>query len=421
MRRISIPLLFVTVAALGYGLAQHRWSPQTDNASGRKVLYYVDPMHPSYRSSKPGIAPDCGMPLTAVFEDQRGSSQPKSARNATPNPGVVHIDEAMRESAGIHLSAVQRSSASQTIHLIGRVVPEDTRVYKLNSGVDGLIRATMGDSVGTLVTKDQKLAEYFAPDFLSASSGFLAASERVPGSVANEGSKSLQNYSDRLRNLGMSDEQIKRVAATRQLPENIDIVAPVSGVILARSISAGQHVERGMEFYRVADLSRVWVVADVYPQDQAYLGPGGTAEVRLPGGGRRLPARVTQNLPQSDGASSTVKVRLEVANPSLMLRPDMLVTVEVPVHLPPAITVPLDALIDAGTRTRVYVAQSGDVLEPREVEVGWRTADTAQILKGLHPGERVVAAATFLVDSESRLRTGVDRSLSTQNDAVQDY
>jgi Cu(I)/Ag(I) efflux system membrane fusion protein len=286
--------------------------------------------------------------------------------------------------------------------------------------VDGYIRETYGDSVGTLVKKDQKLASYYAPDFLSVASGFLSAiaagpeaaaghdgqrTTPFPGAVSKQGFSSLQGYSDRLRNLGMSDVQIKQVADSRQLPTSIDVVAPAQGFILARNITPGQHFDHTMEFYRIADLSRVWVEAEVYEQEAPNLRPGGLAQITLRDEGRRLPARIADSLPQSQSGGGTVKLRLEVDNPKLLLRPEMLVDVEMPVRLPPAVTIPVDALVDSGARARIYVEHGEGIFEPREVETGRRFGERVEILQGVRPGERVVAAATFLVDSESRLKT----------------
>jgi Cu(I)/Ag(I) efflux system membrane fusion protein len=415
---MSLAIAVVAAIAASYGLAGHHPPAQTSSKTERHLLYYVDPMHPAFRSDKPGVAPDCGMPLVPVFAEDAGNRPPFPPLTQLP-AGAVGIDGATQRLLGIRLAPVERSGATRIIRVVGRVVPEDTRVYKINSGVDGFIRETYQDSVGVLVKKDQKLATYWAPDFLPAASGFLAAVERVPGAVGNDGSRtmpfpgalskqgvsSMQGYTDRLRNLGMSDVQIKRMAESRLLPESIDVVAPADGFIIARNISPGQHFEHDMEFYRIADMSRVWLVAEVYEQEAPYLRPGGLAQITLKNEGRHLPARITDSLPQSEAGGGTVKLRLEVENTTFVLRPEMLVDVELPVRLPPAVTVPLDALVDSGTHARVYVEHGENMFEPREVETGWRFGDRVEILHGVRPGERVVVAATFLVDSESRLNT----------------
>jgi len=416
MKRTSLAIAVVAAIAASYGVG--RYHSQTGNQTGRHILYYVDPMHPSYKSDKPGIAPDCGMPLVPVFTEDTRNAQPSSSWAQLP-AGAVAIDAATERLMGIRVAPVEKTGSTRTVRAIGRVAPEDTRVYRVNSGLDGFIRETYNDSVGMLVKKDQKLASYYSPDVLSVASGFLAASERVPGAVGGDGNRtmpfpgavskqgvsSMQGYTDRLRNLGMSDVQIKRMADSRQLPENIDIVAPADGFILARNISPGQHFDHDMEFYRMADLSRVWVVAEIYEPDAPYLRPGGRARIHLKEEGRQWPARIADSLPQSEAGGGTVKLRLEVDNPKFILRPDMVVDVELPVRVPAAVTVPVDALIDSGARSRVYVEHEEGIFEPREVETGWRFGERVEILRGVLPGERVVVEATFLVDSESRLKT----------------
>jgi membrane fusion protein, copper/silver efflux system len=417
MRRLSLTVAVVLAIAAAYGLGRHNFASQTVNKTGPHVLYYVDPMHPAYKSDKPGIAPDCGMELQPVYvEDVKSESTLSSAQLP---PGVVSIDGPTQRLLGIRVATVEKSTDTHAIRVIGRVVPEDTHVYSINSGVDGFIRETFRDSVGTQVKKDQKLASFYSPEFLSTASGFLAASERVPGAAGNDGARtvpfpgavakqgvsSIQGYTDRLRNLGMGEAQIRRVADSRQLPENIDIVAPADGFILSRSVSPGQHFEHGMEFYRIADLGRVWVVAEVYEQEATHLRPGGLAKITLKSEGLQLSARITDSLPKSDAGGGTTKIRLEADNPRFVLRPEMLVDVELPVRLPSAITVPVDALIESGEHAQVYVEHGEGTFEPREVETGWRFGEQVEILHGVRTGERVVVAATFLVDSESRLRT----------------
>jgi Cu(I)/Ag(I) efflux system membrane fusion protein len=417
MKRISLALVVATAVVLAYALGRHHAATHDGSKTARQVLFYVDPMHPGYKSDKPGVAPDCGMALEPVYAGDSGSVV-SPGRSAPLPPGAVSIDEARQRLLGIRLATVEKRDAAETLRVVGRVAPEDTRVYKINSGTVGIIRETFNDSVGVLVKKDQKLASYYAPDFLSVASGYLAATERLPGypgkdgnrtmpfpgAVSKQGVSSLQGYADRLRNLGMSDAQLRAVAESRQLPEDIDVVAPADGFILARNITPGEHFDPSVEFYRMADLSRVWVVAEVYEQDAPNLRPGSPARITLHGEGRQWPARITDSLPQSDAGGGTAKLRLEVNNPGFVLRPDMLVDVELPVRLPPAVTIPLDALVDSGERARVYVEHGEGIFEPRGVETGWRSGERVEIRHGLEPGDRVVASATFLVDSESRLQ-----------------
>jgi Cu(I)/Ag(I) efflux system membrane fusion protein len=424
MRRTILAIAVLAALASSYELGRYNSHSRPSNKPGRHVLYYVDPMHPTYKSDKPGIAPDCGMALVPVYTEDLGSTQ-KSSPPAHLPAGAVSIDAATQRLMGLQVAPVEKKGVTRNVRVVGRVVPEDTRVYRINSGLDGFIRETYNDSVGMLVKKDQKLASYYSPDFLAIASGFLAASERVPGSTGSDGNRtmpfpgtlskqgvsSMQGYTDRLRNLGMSDVQIKRMADSRQLPESIDIVAPADGFIFARNISPGQHFEHNMEFYRIADLSRVWVVAEIYEHDAPSLHPGGLAQINLKGEARQLSARIADSLPQSEAGSGTVKLRLEVDNPKFILRPEMVVDVDLPIRLAPAVSVPVDALIDSGAHARVYVEHGEGIFESREVETGWRFGDRVEIRRGVLPGERVVVEATFLVDSESRLKTPLSRSV----------
>jgi RND family efflux transporter MFP subunit len=378
------------------------------------VLYYVDPMHPAYKSDKPGIAPDCGMKLEPVYADVENQSP--SALLAKLPPGTVSVNGDMQRLLGIRIAAVEKSGATRDVRVLGRVVAEDTRIYRINSGMEGFVRETYNDSVGMLVKKDQRLATCYGPDSLSVASGFLAATASIPGAVGRDGNRtmpfpgavskqgvsSLQGYTDRLRNLGMSDVQIKQMTESRQLPDGVDIVAPVDGFILARNITPGQHFDRAMEFYQIADLSRVWIIAEIFENEAQYFRPGAMARVTLQGQQRTFSARISNVLPDVDPATHTLKLRLEADNPGFALRADMFVDVELPVRLPAGLSVPADALIDSGLKRRVFVESAPGMFEQREVETGWRFGDRIQIVRGLSAGERVVSAGTFLVDSESK-------------------
>src|SRR5215472_17457169 len=305
-RRVTLGVVIAAAMAGSYFLAHHQSHGHAGGTPAMRVLYYVDPMPPAFKSDKPGIAPDCGMQLEPVYAEDAGTA-PGALSNASLPSGAVSIDASMQKLLGIRVAAVSKAGTSRESRVIGRVAPEDTRVYRLNSGVDGFIRETFDDAVGTRVKKYQKLATYYSPEFLAVASGFLAATERVPGAVGTDGNRtvpypgavskqgvsSLQGYTDRLENLGMSEVQIKHIADTRQLPENIDVVAPTDGFILARNISPGQHFDHNMEFYRIADLTRVWVIAEVYEQEAPQLRPGGWAKITLRDQGRQLSAHIT--------------------------------------------------------------------------------------------------------------------------------
>ena len=200
----------------------------------------------------------------------------------------------------------------------------------------------------------------------------------------------------------MSDLQIEEIHQTRTASPHVNIYSPVSGFVLARNVSPGQRFDKGTELYRIADISRVWVLTDIFEKDRQFLKPGAEATVLYQG--RRLKARMSDALPQFDAQSRTLKTRFELDNPGYVLQPDMFVDVELDVEMPPAITVPADAVFDSGLRKTVFVDRGNGSFEARRVETGWRLGDRVEIVRGLMEGERVVAAANFLLDSESRMR-----------------
>ena len=417
MKRTLSALGIVLLLVASYAVGRRQSLHQTDErAKSRRVLYWVDPMHPDYRSDRPGIAPDCGMELEPVYDPAISPV----VSGAPALDGAVGIDVDKQQLFGIGVAAVEKNSQSEIVRVLGRVVPEDTRVYRITAGSDGFIRETYNDSLGERVKKNQKLATSYIGETLAVASGFLAATAGVSGAVGKDGSRtvafpgavnkqgvsSIQGYSDRLRNLGVSDVQIKQMADSRQLPETVDVVSPVDGFILARNITPGQHFDRSAEFYRIADLSQVWIFADIFGSEAQDFLPGTIAHVTVLDQRRTFLARVSNVLPQVDAATRTLKLRLEADNPGFALRPDMFVNVELPARVPPGLTVPLDALIDSGREQHVFVERNRGIFEPRQVQTGRRFGDRVEILRGLVEGERVVTAGTFLVDSESRLKSG---------------
>lgn len=402
MKKALLAVTLIAAIVLSYALGRrHAWH-DADNA-GRRVLYWVDPMHPAYRSDKPGIAPDCGMQLEPVYADGAGAGGAAVSGANLPD-GTVNIDTARQQLIGMRVVPVETGAGAQTLRLLGRVTVEDTRLYRVSSAVEGWVQDTFDESVGAAVKKGQRLAMFYSPDFIPFENAYLAATERDTSPTSEFGPR-VQYSADRLRVLGMSERQIKKIGDSRQILNSVDVVSPTDGLIVARAISKGLRFERQTEFYQIADLSRVWVIAEAFENEAQYFRPGTVARITLPGQQKTFNARISNIQPEVDPATHTLKLRLEAENPRWALRPDMFVDIEVPVSMPSGLTVPADALIDSGLVQRVFVDRGNGYFEPRVVQVGWRFGDQVQITKGLQAGDRVVSAGTFLVDSESRLKT----------------
>ena len=217
-------------------------------------------------------------------------------------------------------------------------------------------------------------------------------------------SAQIRGAEENLENLGMSKLQIKELARTRRLTQDIFLSAPVTSFVLTRNVSQGQKFSRNEDLYKLADLSHVWIMADLYDNEAKYAPAGAKVRVIPPKENQTLWARVSDILPQVDPVTRTFKVRLEADNLDYILRPDMFVDLEFPVNLPAAVTVPVDAILDTGLKKTVFVDRGNGYFEPREVAIGWRFGDRVEIVKGLEPGEKIVVSGNFLIDSESRMR-----------------
>jgi Cu(I)/Ag(I) efflux system membrane fusion protein len=359
------------------------------------------------------------MALEPVYADEASHS---SLSSEDSMPGAVKIDPAAQQLYGIRLAKVEKDTGQGTLRVFGRVAADQTLVYRVNLGTDGFVKETHDDAVGNHVTKNQRLAIVYSPEFLSVAGGYLSANERTPGgtgapkdnsaSSINQGAASAQARADRLRNLGMSDMQIEEISAERKIPENVYVVSPTDGFVLSRNISPGVRIERYMDMYTIANLSRVWIMAEVFGKDAEAFRPGAKALVTLPDTGQTFQARVSDALPEVDPATRIMKPRLLVDNPGFKLRPDMFVNVELAVSLPPGLSVPADSVLDSGLSKRVFVQTSTGHFEARAVETGWHLNGRVQIVKGLQNGETVVSAGTFLVDSESRLQVAANSGSS---------
>lgn len=403
-------LLIVGVAA-GAFLAGSWYSRKPGSPApapgARRILYYHDPMHPAYKSDKPGIAPDCGMQLEPVYADGGASSAP-AASGAAP-AGSVRIGADEQQLIGLRVEEATKGSGTYTVRTPGRVALDERRVFRVAAAVDGWVRKAGPVATGDIVPKDEVLATFYNRDFLTAQQTYLYALNTMDRFQDNESAEQLKLTKAQMRAaeenlefLGMGETQLREVARTRQVTRDIELRSPVAGLVLARNAFPGLRFDRGTELFRIADLNHVWILADVFENDARLIANAKSAEVVHQG--RRLPVRMSSALPQFDPASRALRVRLELENPGFVLRPDTFVDVEFRVALPAQVVVPVDAVLDSGLGKTVFVDRGNGLFEPRRVETGWRSDSRIAITKGLQPGERIVVEGNFLVDSETRMK-----------------
>jgi len=332
-------------------------------------------------------------------------------------PGTVNVSSEKQQLIGVKMATVEKVPWSYSLRVLGRVVPDETRICRINAATDGWVKKMLPVTTDSLVQKDELLAAFYAPEFFSAMKAYLyglrsldrfeksgkETKEQLELTDAN-----IENYRNALRNLGMTEHQLDEIMRTRKGGDQVEIRAPAAGFILTRNLTLSERFQRGTELYRIADLSKVWIVVDTFETEAASFKPGMSVRVSSPNLRKTFSARVAQVPPRFDPATRTLKVRLEADNPGLALRPDMFVDVELPVKLPPAITVPVDAILDTGLRKTIFVDHGNGFFEPRAIETGQRRNNRVEIIKGLSPGERIVASGTFLIDSESRMELAAE-------------
>jgi Cu(I)/Ag(I) efflux system membrane fusion protein len=402
--RLVIAALIVCLGG-GLSCSYLRTASAHSNVHGRRILYYHDPMHPSYRSAHPGIAPDCNMELVPVYAEDSPAAPTRAER-----PAGIRINNDQAAAIGLRTEAAREDVASGEVRTVGRVHAQESRRYRVTAGADGWIRRIYAGESGSLVRGGQPLASYYSRDATSPQQAYLYAldaEQRLP-STATAAQKDLAarqvvQARDYLEYLGLTISQIADLAKLGQEGREVTLGAPATGLVLERNVSEGTRFNRGDVLWEIGDIESVWITADLFPEDMQSTSGTRTATVTLPGGSE-LHATVDLSLPRFEEAARVAKLRLTANNRNHRLLPGMTVTVTLPRDPVEGLTVPVDAVIESGIKPRVFVRRSDGSFEPRPVSTGWRIAGRQQILSGLRQGEEVVTGGTFLVDSESRLQ-----------------
>jgi len=457
--RILPPLALLASGVL-IGFRYGRRSAQTgggnEGKTGPRILYYVDPMHPGYKSDQPGIAPDCGMKLVPVYEGAEPAAverkvlyyrdpadpsytsdkpgiNPRTGNDLEPvyaegpsaaPPGAIQVSPEKQQLIGVRYGLAEYSGGVHEFRAVGRVSYDETRISRVHARIEGWVDRVYVDFVGRQVEKGEKLLTIYSPELVASQHEYLLAlraDRLLKGSPAEAtrgyGDSLLRAARRRLELFELSEEQIAQVARTGEPLTYVTLEAPVSGYVTTRNAFPKQRITPETELYQVADLSRVWILADVFEYEMPLVRIGQAATVSvsyLPG--RKFGARVDYIQPDVDPQSRTLKVRLNAANPGMLLKPDMYVDVEFRVATPPRLSVPAEAVLDSGLRKTVFVDRGNGYLEPRQVETGERFGDRIEILRGLRAGERIVTSGNFLIDSESQLQGAALAMTSRETD-----
>ncbi len=423
---------------------------QPELAGEQKKTTYHCPMHPNYISDKPGECPICGMTLVPVEKEKTKGTMARAE-------GAIEISPEKQQLIGITFGQVDRRELHLLISAYARFTYDETRLASITTKFSGWVEELFVDYTGKLVRRGEPLFSIFSPELIAAQEEYLLAlraektfGSNKSGSVSSnpegrqengeEGSQSrasdstvnlnnvqgalssrpglkepVQNIGDlaaaakrRLLLWDITEEQIRKLEEEGRSFRTLTIFSPVSGFIIEKNVVQGKFVMAGETLLSIADLSRIWLLADVYEKDLSFIAVNKEVEVEITSfPGERFRGRVSYIFPFLEKESRTVKVRMEFPNPDYRLKPEMYGRVKIHLRLGNRLSIPAEAVIDTGERKVVFVANGTGHFEPREVNVGLKAGDFYEVLDGLEEGERVVTSAQFLVDSESRLKAAI--------------
>ena len=399
-KRILFAALLILAVAVGAGIG--RWLPvagsDTDmemnqTAGDREILYWRAPMDPNYRRDEPGKSP-MGMDLVPVYADEADMNE----------PGLVSIDPRVVSNLGVRTARVERSVLSRRIETVGYVAYDEETLQQINTRVDGWIERLTVKAAGDPVRQGQVLFELYSPTLVNAQQEHVAAMRSTNDALH---AASLQ----RLRALGMTPAEIDRLHEEQTVEQRIRVFAEKDGVVANLGVREGVYVTPATNVMSIAELDRVWVLAEVFEREAAWVAPGQRAEVRLdylPG--ERWSGTVDYVYPELDPRTRTLQVRLRLENPTEVLRPNMFARIEIAAsETSPVLHVPREAVIRGGNLDRVVLALGEGRFRARPVELGIEAGDRIEIRTGVAEGDLIVTSGQFLIDSESNIDTALTR------------
>lgn len=397
MSRLRLFILLLILLAAAGALAIFRLGGQ-ETAGGaedsdRKIAYWVAPMDPNYRRDEPGKSP-MGMDLIPVYEDEE-------EREGEPS---LKIDPTVVNNIGVKTQEVVREDMAREINTVGAIMIDEEARSDIHVRSEGWIEKLHVEAVGEKVEEGDALFELYAPALVAAQSEFIQALKIGRPAL-------LSAATERLTALGMSAAQIDELKRTRTVRRSITVIAPQSGVVMSLNAREGIFLKPGDMAMRLADLSNVWIIADVFDTEAAWVEAGDRAVMTLPAfPGEVWEGTVDYVYPTAEMMTRTVQVRLRFSNPGERLRPNMFANVTVGAEpKEDVLTIPPSAVIRSSRGDRVILALGEGRFRPAEVRTGMDSGGKVEVLAGLAEGERVVVESQFLIDSEASLTSGLLR------------
>jgi Cu(I)/Ag(I) efflux system membrane fusion protein len=360
-----------------------------------------------HQGHAPGSMP--GMPGMAP----QGEPE-KTAGEAQAEAPTVEISPEKQQLIGVKIATVSMRPLNKVIKTVGRIEYDERMLRTVNTKVEGWIEKLYIDYTGRYVQKGEPMAELYSPELLATQEEYLSilkwrggkGTETPTGAMISRDAEALVEAArKRLQRFDISDAQIRELEQTGKARRTLIIYSPTNGYVVQKMALQGMRVMPGEKLFDVADLSTVWVIADIYEYELSSIRVGETASISLsyiPG--KEFKSKIDYVYPTLSGETRTARVRFSIPNPDGRLKPQMFSTVEIKINLGSKLAVPDDAVIDTGARQIVYVDKGEGYFEPREVMLGLRAQGYREVLMGLKAGEKVAASAAFLVDSEAQLK-----------------
>lgn len=406
----------------GYWLAMTTLKQQTPViakvSEPKKPLFYRSPMNPAVTSPVPA-KDNMGMDYVPVYTDD--SSHADVA-------GSVSIDAVTTQNIGVRTVLAKNSQLSRIVHAVGRIAYDEEHITRLHPKTEGWIETLHVDKTGEKVGSHQELLSIYSPQLVASQQEYILALDnqkilaKSPLEEIRRGAKELAESSlERLKLLDVPDHQLHELTASHSIKKSLHIHSPSDGIVINIGAREGQYVTPETELYMIADLSTVWVYADIYEHELPWVKAGDTVEMRLAGVPDRVfKGRLAFIYPYAEAKTRTIKVRLIFDNSELLLKPDMFaeVTIYADKQLN-AVVIPIEAVVRSGETSQVFVVRSAGKFEPRDITTGLSSDGEVTVLKGLKAGEEVVTSAQFLIDSESKLREATEKMIEPKQGAHQ--